>query len=115
MEYVNYAGQPVSLDSSLHARPKVTREAESFHKGWRVVGIPPGAMEEAERQHNDASKAGISKPWSEEAWLRKFKKVAVRSKPYEVLGAADTCKALAEKAGWARLELIEVKREVRAA
>jgi hypothetical protein len=110
MNFVNYAGQPVSIDSTLHARPKVQREERSFHSGWRVVGIKPGEREEAMAL---AKRNKVA--WDEDRWLMSAKRAAVRSKPYEVPQAAQECKALAERAGWLRCEILEIKKEVRTA
>lgn len=123
--YVNYAGQPVRLDSSLHAKTKAKREEKSFHNGWRVIGIPPGLMEETREQHNKDRATAMSraerekgikipKPWDEDFWRNNFKKKPIRSKPYEIPEAAQACKSLAEKAGWTFIEIVEIKKEVRA-
>lgn len=106
--FVNYLGEAVALDPSRHARPKEARLETSKHNGWRVVGVPPGAQADAERAHKDA---GSAKQWDAEVWLRKFKKKAVRTKPYEVRDAATVCADLAEKAGWTHLEICEIKKE----
>jgi hypothetical protein len=120
--YVNYAGAPVALDPQKHAKPKVSKGREAQHLGWRVVGIPPGAMEAARKQReaeiayyeraSEASKGTKApKPWDESAWRAAFKKSAVRSKPYAVRDAAAACASLAEKAGWTSINVVEIKRE----
>jgi hypothetical protein len=120
MQYVNYAGAPVRLDSTLHAKAKLKRDERSFHNGWRVVGIPAGAMEEAQKERaaeiRDAINLGatrIPKDFDEIQWRQNFKKKPIRSKPYEIPAAAEACKQLAEKAGWTYVEILEIKKEVR--
>lgn len=45
------------------------------------------------------------------AWVYTWKD-SVRSKPYEILEAAEQCAEMARKAGWEDVEIIEVKRVV---
>lgn len=118
LTYANIFGDPVSLDPSKHARKKVKRELpdEGYHKGWRVIGIPPGALEEAKRQYLadaaiEAADGKTPKPWDEHFWLMNAKGKPVRSKPYEIPEAAKTCKRMAEASGWLRVEIVELKKE----
>jgi len=39
------------------------------------------------------------------------KKTPLRSKPYELYETAEACKLIAEKAGWLRVTIEEVKRD----
>jgi hypothetical protein len=122
LRYVNLAGEPVSLDPSLHARKREKKEPSSYHKGWRVLGLPKGAIEEA-RLHHEAARTDalrraqddksvkVPKAWDLEAWLRTCKKKSVRSKPYELLDAAEQCKTLAEKEGWTHVEVRAISRD----
>lgn len=132
MSYVNYLGQEIGLIDHGRA-PKAKKQEQSTHNGWRVQGIPPGALEEAERRHpqliadavswNERISSGMTSgkarpvpgPWDADKWLNEAKRVPVRSKPYEVPQAAQECKALAEKCGWLRVEIVELKKEVRKA
>lgn len=52
------------------------------------------------------------KPWDEDFWRRNARKASVRSKPYEILSAAEQCAEMAIKAGWEDVEIVEVKKEV---
>lgn len=123
MNYVNFMGEPVAINPGKHAKAKTTKaQKASFHKGWRVQGIPPGALEEAREGHARAVKAAqtqagvrMPKEWDEGHWLMNAKRKAVRSKPYEVPEAAQQCKELAEKAGWLRVEVVELKKEAQPA
>lgn len=107
-------------------KPRAVSLQSSYHKGFRVVGHKAGAMEEA-RQQSEHDHAGYlrltpaerlqrgmkqPKPWDEESWRRNSKKDSVRSKPYEILEAAEQCAEMARKAGWEDVEIIEVKRVV---
>lgn len=119
MTYVNYRGEEIGLIDHGRA-PKAKKEGRSFHSGWRVQGIPPGALEEARKEHHsDASLARMAgkpvKEWDEEHWLMNAKRKPVRSKPYEVPAAAEECKRMAQAAGWLRVEIVEPKKEVRSA
>lgn len=129
LSYVNARGEPIELGSrESHCKPaRPKTEPKSFHKGWRVMGHRPGAIEEAEseatRAHekwaesrDKAMAAGLSsyeeqpEPWNREDWLRNTKKKPVRSKPYEIPEAADVCADLAKKSGWLCVEVVEVKK-----
>lgn len=122
LEFVNYQGDklpdPVAL-KKYAARKVVKPEEKSFHKGWKVVGVPPGALEEAREAHHRlqdmAAKAGGKeiKPFDPAAYLQNHKGKAVRSKPYEIESSAKDCAALAEKNGWTRVRIEEVKRDIR--
>ena len=120
VSFVNYMGDSVLLDPSKHAKVKAKPLEESSHKGWRVRGIPPGAVEagkdalEVLRLSAASRGAKVPAPWDEDAFRRKFKKKAVRSKPYELRDAATVCQELAEKAGWTNVEIVEVKKELAA-
>lgn len=108
-------------------KPRPVKEQTGYHKGWRVVGHAQGAMESARHAHDramieyhDASpkrraEMGMKepKPWDEDFWRRNTRKASVRSKPYEILSAAEQCAEMAIKAGWEDVEIVEVKKEVR--
>lgn len=108
-------------------KPKPVREQKGYHKGFRVVGHAPGAVEEAYHAHEKAihdyrkesparrAEMGLKepKPWDEDFWRRNSKKTPLRSKPYEIYEAAELCAEMAKKDGWEDIEIIEVKKEVR--
>lgn len=108
-------------------KPRAPKDAVGYHKGWRVVGHAPGAMEEAQRE-NQAAIAGYRnaspsrraemglkepKPWDEDFWRRNARKTAIRSKPYDIYSSAELCADMARKEGWEDVEIVEVKKEVR--
>lgn len=55
MRFVNIHGEvlpdPVARKLYSKASPRPKAEDKSYHKGWRVIGIPPGALEEARDDH----------------------------------------------------------------
>jgi hypothetical protein len=53
------------------------------HRGWRVVGVPPNGCVSGKR-------------------------VVVQMRPFEVRDAAIECAALAERAGWTQVAVIEL-------
>ena len=130
MNYVNAYGEPISIGSrqSHIAKPKPKADGlAEFHKGWRVQGHPPGAMEQARAEANrlvdmwnsqseqekaEAIRAGDRQPpqWDERIWRTSTKKKPVRSKPYEIADAARVCAEMATKAGWLDIEVAELKR-----
>lgn len=133
MNYVNANGQPLNIAgmealAKMQRRPVAKKDAPAeFHKGWRVQGHPPGAMEEArneserltrlwdlqgEQQKAEALRGGERPPptWNSRAWRTSTKKKPVRSRPYEVPEAARLCADMATKGGWLDIEVVELKR-----
>ena len=133
MNFVNANGQPLSIErlkaeAHMQRRPKPKAEgAAEFHKGWRVQGHPPGAMEAAqaeadrllslwneqsEQDKAEAIRNGERAPaaWNGRNWRMATKKKPVRSKPCEVPEAARQCAEMATKAGWLDIEVAELKK-----
>lgn len=108
-------------------KPRAPKDPVGYHKGWRVVGHAPGAVEDAYHAHDRAIQEYRNaspkrraemvlkepKPWDEDFWRRNSKKTALRSKPYEIYEAAELCADMARQDGWEDVEIIEVKKEVR--
>lgn len=99
------------------ARKKKVVELKSFHKGWKVTGIPPGALEQARAEalrlgRIEERNGRAAKEFNEAHWLANHKGKAVRAKPYEIESSASECAELATKAGWLRVQIEEVKRVV---
>lgn len=110
------------------AAPKPKAETDQkYHKGWRVSGHPPGAMEKAkdhadkavarwERMSSEAQAEVLRsgekppKPWDEPSWRRNTALKSVRSKPYSVPEAAEVCREMAIKEGWLDVVVIEMKK-----
>lgn len=127
LAFVNLHGEPIdqvrmaamAADGvQVKRRKRAASDDKSMHKGWRVTGIPPGAMEAAIESHARlvklAAEAGGKpiKPFDRDAWLMKTRRVPIRSKPYELEQAAKDCKALAEKCGWTHIQIVEIKKVV---
>lgn len=125
VEFVNIHGQYVDTNKRVKIK-RETKLSEPSHNGWRVIGIPGGALEEAEKAHpkliadaigfNEARKIGerampVPGPWDADKWLRAQKGKPIRSRPFSISEAAQEMKALSEKAGWLRVEIVELKKE----
>jgi len=110
-QFVNIHGQQWTPSTAMpKIRPKPAKE--KFHKGFRVVGLPPGSMDEARIKHDKQQvDAKEPKPFSESHWLANAHAKPVRSKPYEIQDSARQCALLAEKAGWLRVQVVELKSE----
>lgn len=117
LSFVNIHGDRlcISADTKPARRPK-SEGPEEFHKGFRVVGIPPGAFDAAKLQHEadvryaERMNERPPAPLVYETFANGFKSKPVRSKPYELREAADQCRELAIKAGWDRVFVVEIKR-----
>lgn len=114
LQFTNINGQAMDIARLKAAVPKKVRDTTqpaTYHKGFRVVGIPPGALQEAQEAHallvGMAQKAGGKpiKPFDPEGWRQTYRKKALRAKAYEVRSAADECASLAVKAGWLAVEV----------
>jgi len=121
LQFVNYQGDAlpnqVALKQYSKAKPRPRVEDKSFHKGWKVTGIPPGALEEARAEalrlgRIEEQNGRAAKDFNEANWLQNHRGKAVRSKPYEIESSANECAAMATKAGWLRVRVEEVKRVV---
>lgn len=121
LSFVNIHGQRVSVAAIKQPAKAKSTGPEEFHKGFRVVGIPPGAWDLAKAQsEGDIAYAKrhdhkVPEPLTYEYFANSFKAKPVRSKPYELREAADQCRELAIKAGWDRVFVVEIKRTKEAA
>lgn len=123
LDFVNIDGKPMNIATATAAAgkkkrapaKKTVKPPKSYHNGWRVTGLPPGAMEKAKEAHakvvDMAARAGgrLIPAFDPVSWLAGAKLKPVRSKPYEIQSAAMDCKALAEKAGWTNVQINELK------
>lgn len=113
VEFVNIHGDPVDTSKRVPIPKKVAEGPEQSHKGFAVEGIPPGALEAAQELHERERAVAIREnskripdEWNALTWMQtKAKLKRVRTKPYELLEAANQCKELAEKAGWLRVQV----------
>jgi hypothetical protein len=126
LEFVNLNGQRVSTTPVHQAKKRIIQQ-DQYHKGFRVVGIAPGSYEEAQRERQADIEAATRQKQYEpltkipaplaayETWASQAKKKPVRSKPYELLESAQLCRELAQKQGWDRVQVVEVKRVLQGA
>lgn len=103
MNFVNINGDPVSTLASIKPKKRDASGPAEYHKGFRVVGIPPGEYEQAQRENQaaqvvDRKYGGDVRPDLPpyEQWANQFRPKPVRSKPYEVPDAANVCALLAK-------------------
>lgn len=114
LQFVNYQGQPLHICKlDLHQKERKTKATpDSFHKGWRVQGIPPGALQKARDRHSTLMKAKSDpKPFDEQEWLRNATRKPIRAKPYSIPDAAQTCADLATRAGWLQVEVVAIEKK----
>lgn len=128
IEFVNIHGDPWNPSkASTEKKAAVKRDqADGYHNGFRVVGHPPGALEEARKEREELIALAVRRrtqgdapvkippQFNEDDWRRNGKKSSVRSKPYEIRESADLCAEMARKGGWEDVEVIELKKEARA-
>ena len=129
-EFVNVHGSPINpyhTPSALAPRPpKAKKDAPSeWHKVRAVEGFAPGRIAEAEAIANaavdewqalgDAARAEVlkegrrpPKPWSRDEYVRTARRTRVRTRPFEVVGAANEMAELARRSGWAEVQVVEL-------
>ncbi len=79
-----------------------------------MVGIPPGAVEAAETEHNRLQ--ALMQDWTKRKpfdcgnWIANAKKKPIRAKPYEIKESAEVCADLATRSGWLSVALVEIKK-----
>lgn len=116
LEFVNYLGKPVRTAASYPPPKKTRAQPDTYHKGWRVVGLPAGSIEQAQKEHLAKQRAAEARgktiaDFDSMSWLAIAKRKPVRSKPYSVRSAADTCADLAVQAGWIGVQVLEISKE----
>jgi hypothetical protein len=101
------------FESATDSRPDSRvqqRQPQAYHKGYRVVGVPPRDVDGARRQHLAAqATAQNPKAWDEYQWLMKARRKPVNARPYELRAGAEQCAQLAINAHWQRVEIVELK------
>lgn len=110
LNFVTVNGDPWKPRQGPATAPKPRKpEKTDFHKGWKVVGIPPGAEAVAQKEHAARQlHKKEPKPFDRVQWLMNATAKPVRVKPYEVKEAAQQCADMALKAGWLRVEVREL-------
>jgi hypothetical protein len=119
LKFVNVYGKRVDpqVIAQKHKRVNIVTDnsGKSFHKGWRVVGFSGEILAEAREAHDTERSRKLADkhapkdigPFDLAGYISRNKPKPVRSKPYEMREAALQCMALAEKAGWQFLQIIE--------
>lgn len=118
-DYVNPFGVPIAqhaINESLKAEAKrkplrQSSQPDEYHKGWKVVGVPPGAVEAAEQEHYKIQQGrpeAQRQPFRREHWIANRHGKPVRPSPYFVKSSAEVCADLARKAGWLNVQVVEV-------
>lgn len=113
LQFVNYLGNPVSTLANPSSRKPESSAPSEFHKGHRVMGLPPNAIESARIEHEklQANKPpGEYKPFDPAFWVMNTRKKPVRSALYAVREAAEQCADLATKAGWTHVEIVTIEK-----
>lgn len=113
--FVNVHGQPIFNNGGASfkrkPRPKSTAGPQPAdasphgkHLGWQAVGFSPEQTEAARRLHAAKSKD----PFDEVAWMNGAMPKPARTQPYSNPSSARQCAAMLERAGWKRVDVIEV-------
>lgn len=122
-----FRGQQVTAEqfAAMTQKPKKrTSKAgpDSYHRGYRVVGHTPGAVERAkelnEWEHTRFMEAtpkqraemGLTqpKPWDEAWWRINAPKKTIKA--FDLQAAALEASEIAKKAGWTEVDVIELKK-----
>lgn len=114
LEFVNYLGEKVSTVATKQQKKKDSSTQEEFHKGHRVMGHPPNAIEQAKIEHEKRQShkmIGDRKPFDPAFWIMNAKKKPVRSTPYALREAAEQCADMAAKAGWTHVEVVAIEKK----
>lgn len=108
-KFVEAMGELFDVGSAAPAPRVQHKQPQCYHKGYRVLGVPPRDVDEARRRHllaQAATKNG--KEWDEQSWLRNARKKPVNSRPYELRAGAEQCAKLAIKDRWRQVEIVEL-------
>lgn len=118
LQFENVYGKTLSelqmqQTAQLQRKPKATKEKKPTHKGFRVVGYPPCALDEARSAHErlvrmaEESGGAQIKPFDENVWRTKTRKKPV-AKPFAIRSSATQCADMSRKAGWTEVEVVEL-------
>lgn len=91
------------------------RDDATSSDGFVVLGYTPDQMQSLDTDYSiecknavESGKAPKPRDEFETSWLRKNKPKRVRSRPYELESAAETCADLARRAGWSHVRVDEI-------
>jgi hypothetical protein len=103
LKYVNVYGDPIKTKSLKLQKGKAKAAPTAYHKGWQVVGYPPGflgggiAFDPRTKDFKHLTKLEAMKAY-------KLKKIL---KPYSILEAAQLAAQLAVKSGYEYVSIVE--------
>lgn len=130
IDFVNLNGAKWAPSAAaVTQKKKVKNDApEKYHRGWRVMGLSDAHIAAAQKtredairrakEHNARIESGLLRdermrvppPFDREVWLANASLKPIRSKPYEIPGAAEQCAEIARKSGWHRVSVEELKK-----
>jgi hypothetical protein len=138
-DYVDVHGQPFDLELArtkalqegalrprrAQAKARSSEAHENFASlGWLVEGFTRSRIDEAKaarlkaiEQHAAALAGGVKwegkapRAWDEEQYLHTARPQRVRSRPFEIHGAAQQLAEMATKQGWLAVRVTEIRRE----
>lgn len=116
MTFVNIHGQPIDIAALATKKvSKVKMPTTSVHKGFQPMGYSQEQISEARRKHESDSRLETQagrpplEPFSIDGFLRKAKPKKI-GKPLSSHDAANVAASLAEKGGWVRVHVVELKK-----
>ena len=116
MQFVNIHGDPVDIENLTTKKVgKVLMPKESYHKGFQAVGFSPEQLAEAERKHKADSDFEVQHgrqplpPFSIDVYTRTAKPKKIEKPKSTRDGAYGICQ-LAERYGWIKTSVVELKK-----
>lgn len=115
MNYVNANGEPISIGSrQSHIPVKKARavRTEKQHMGFQAVGFGPEHIAAAKAKHEEKQRDSEENlgDFSADAWMNGAKKQNGQKKPFATPEAAGQLAEMLKRAGWARVEVLELIR-----
>jgi len=124
LAFINVNGDVVDTTKRVKLAKRESATADKFHKGWRVIGVSPEAVQAAKAEREKAIRNAIKRnadvksgvglfrstidvpeEFDPVAWVASAPLKPARTKPFEVESAATQCYEMAKKAGWHRVEI----------
>ena len=116
MTFVNIHGKPLDIASLTTEKVgKAAAPKESQHKGFQAVGYSPEQIEEAKRKHKADSDFEVQhgrpplQPFSIDSYTRSSRPKKIE-KPKATHEAAYLACQIAERAGWIKTSVVELKK-----
>lgn len=116
MTFVNIHGKPLDIANLTTKKVgKVAMPKESQHKGFQAVGYSPEQIAEAQRKHKADSDFEVQhgrpplQPFSIDSYTRSSRPKKIE-KPKATHDAALTACQIAERSGWIKTSVVELKK-----